>query len=29
MCAIINGDGPKQNTENLRVNHISDITFAY
>jgi hypothetical protein len=29
MCAINNGDGPKANAENLRVNHISDITFAY
>jgi hypothetical protein len=29
MCAINNGDGPKENSEGLRINHISDITFVY
>jgi len=29
MVRFQNGEGPSQNNENLRVNHIQDITFAY
>ena len=29
MTHILNGDGPRQDTEKLRVHHISDVTAAY
>jgi len=29
MISILSGEGPKENTDKLRINHISDITFVY
>jgi len=29
MLSILSGQGPAQDSEKLRVNHIQDITFAY
>ena len=29
MAHIVKGDGPGQNTEQLRIHHISDVSAAY
>ena len=29
MISILSGEGPRENSDQLRVNHIQDVTFSY